>query len=263
MAESVSPGVRLLSRLRMPVVAAGAAALLAGVILEVPGWWSTAALVVFVVGMACYVRVGTPTGPTVDIGAPVAGRWLALNSPSSRVPSHGVHAWSQTHACDLVHEPEDGTRPPGGWLPVARRPEDFSGFGQPVLSPVAGTVVRSVDRMRDHWSRTSPLGLVWFVLEGVREVLGPTGVLGNHVAVRAEEGHVVLLAHLRHRSVTVARGDRVARGDVLGSCGNSGNSTEPHLHLQVMDRPSPWVAAGMPFTVDGRPLPPTGSHLEA
>ncbi len=262
-AASPEPFGRVVSRVRMPLVAATAAALVASWLVDLPTWWSVGAIALFALAMACYVRVGTPVAPPLGLTSPVRGRWLALNSPTSRVPSHGVHAWSQTYACDLVHDPEDGTRPSSGWWPVARRPEEFPGFGQPVASPVDGTVVRVVDVMRDHWSRSSPLGVVWFLLEGVRELLGPAGVLGNHVGVRTDEGTVVLLAHLRRRSVTVARGDRVSAGDVVGECGNSGNSTEPHLHLQAMDRSSPWVAAGMPFTLDGSPVPPNGSSLGA
>ncbi len=252
----------LVSRVRMPLTAAGGAALLAAVVLGAPGWVVFAALAAFVVAMACYVRVGTPHGSTVDIQSPVGGRWLAVNSPATRVPSHGVHAWSQTYACDLVADPPDGGGPAGGWWPVARRPGEFPGFGEPVVSPVDGTVVRAVDLMRDHWSRTSPLGMLWFLLEGVRELLGPVGILGNHVAIRSSEGPVVLLAHLRRRSVTVRTGQQVGAGVVVGAVGNSGNSTQPHLHLQVMDRSSPWVAAGLPFSVDGQPPPPDGEHVE-
>jgi hypothetical protein len=41
----------------------------------------------------------------------VAGRWLALNGPAGKVPSHGPHAYGQTYAIDLVHEPVDGPVP--------------------------------------------------------------------------------------------------------------------------------------------------------
>jgi hypothetical protein len=44
-------------------------------------------------------------------------------------------------------------------------------------------------------------------------------------------------------------------------CGNSGNSTEPHPHIQVIDRPSTWMASGIAFTIDGQPLPGDGDHL--
>jgi Peptidase family M23 len=265
MAFGLSRTDELAARTRMPLVAAGLgwmlAVLLADLVWEPPTWLALAGLVLFACGMALYLRLGTPHGRSVDIGSPVRGRWQAFNSPSSRVPSHGVHGWSQTYAVDLVLAPGDGSRPGRTWWPLARRPEEFPGFGSPVLSPVDGTVVHAFDRVRDHWSRTSPPALLYLVAEGVRELAGPPGVVGNHVVVERDDGLCVLLAHLRRSSVGVARGDRVRRGDRVGECGNSGNSTEPHLHVQVMDRPSPWVAAGLPFTLDGEELPRNGGNL--
>ncbi|CAM5539570.1 hypothetical protein SHIRM173S_08164 [Streptomyces hirsutus] len=47
----------------------------------------------------------------VEVGPPVTGGWSALNSPADRTPSHGVHAYGQTYAIDIVAEPEPGARP--------------------------------------------------------------------------------------------------------------------------------------------------------
>ena len=248
-------------RMRMPLAMAGAAALPVAAAVDRPAvWWAAVAL--FAVGTAFYTRAGTPHGPPVDIGPPVRGHWTAVNSPTSRVPSHGVHAWAQTYGLDLVHDPGDGAKPSVGWWPIARRPDDFPGFGKPVFAPVSGEVVRARDGMRDHRSRTSPPALVYFALESVRELLGPPGVLGNHVVIRRDDGACVLVAHLKRYSLRVARGDRVDRGTVVGRCGNSGNSTEPHVHVQAMTRPGVWLAEGRPLLLDGREPPPDGEALD-
>jgi len=60
-------------------------------------------------------------------------------------------------------------------------------------------------------------------------------------------GVYAALAHLRRGSVLVRPGDRVAAGQPLAACGNSGNSSEPHLHFQLMDHPSVLLAAGLPL----------------
>ena len=252
----------LLSRIRMPLAAAGGLAVLTLAVIDAPGWARWSATAVFLVGMALYMRVGTPTGQAaVPVTAPVRGPWLAMNSPTSRVPSHGIQAWAQAYAVDLVCDPGDGSRPGWGWWPLARRPAAFPGFGTPVLAPVTGTVVRAQDGARDHLSRTSPPALLYLVVESVRELLGPLGVLGNHVVIRRDDGACVLVAHLRRQSLRVAHGDRVESGATIGECGNSGNSTEPHVHLQAMDRPSVWVAAGLPLLIDGREPPANGHRL--
>lgn len=257
---------RVAARVRMPLVAVGlvlmVVTLVAGRFTGSPVWLGRAALAVFLLGLVLYVRLGTPNGEVIDIGSPVTGRWRALNSPTSRVPSHHVHGWSQTYAIDLIYDPAEESGPAFGWWPIARRPHEFPGFGQPVLSPVDGTVVSASTAARDHWSRTSPLALAYLVLEGVRELIGPLGVLGNHLVLRRDDGVCVLLAHLRRGSLRVGVGDRIRCGDRLAECGNSGNSTEPHLHCQVMDRPSVWIAAGLPFRIENASLPPNGEFLE-
>ncbi|MFC6721223.1 M23 family metallopeptidase [Halobacteriaceae archaeon SHR40] len=70
-------------------------------------------------------------------------------------------------------------------------------------------------------------------------------IAGNYVVIEHETGEYSLLAHLQENSVTVEPGQEVQRGEVVGRCGNSGNSTEPHLHFQLQDRPSFWFAAGL------------------
>jgi hypothetical protein len=245
----------------MPATAVAIAVLAMGLFAPVPQWWPWLTIGAWVPAMALYFRLGTPQGDPVDISAPVAGRWRAINSPTSRVPSHFVHAWSQTYAIDLVFDPEDGSRPGVSWWPPARRPDAYPGFGRDIVAPIDGDVVRARSFMRDHLSRSSPPGLLYLILESVREFFGPTGVLGNHIVIRRLDGVHVLMAHLRQGSLLVERGDPVVRGAKVAECGNSGNSTEPHVHIQAMDHASVWIAAGLPIRFDHTVPPPNGDFL--
>ena len=65
-----------------------------------------------------------------------------------------------------------------------------------------------------------------------------------------DAGHYALYAHLRPGSVAVRPGRRVSAGELLGRVGNSGNTSQPHLHFHVMDRPSPLDANGLPYVFD-------------
>lgn len=85
-------------------------------------------------------------GEAILVEAPVTGRWRALNSPASKIPSH-THGLAQTYAIDITHEPE-GTPPRAmDWLwPQMRRPRSFPSFGQPVLAPFCGVARSSYRR---------------------------------------------------------------------------------------------------------------------
>jgi murein DD-endopeptidase MepM/ murein hydrolase activator NlpD len=152
-----------------------------------------------------------------------------------------------------------GSRPQFGGGPAFRPPEDFPAFGRPVLAPADGVVVRAHGRERDHRSRSSWPSLLYLFAEGsVRELTGPSRVLGNHLVLDLGGGVYAVLAHLRRGSLRVAKGQRVTAGQQLAECGNSGNSTEPHLHFQLQDHRSVLFAAGLPFRlahleVDGDP----------
>ena len=219
--------------------------------------------VLLALGMMLTLVPAAPRLEPIDIGAPVRGRWLVLNGPTEKLPSHGTHGQGQTYASDFVFEPAPGDRPRFGEGPARRSPTDFPAFGQELYAPADGVVVSTADGGRDHRSRSSWPALTGMILASfARELAGTRFVLGNNVVLELAPGVYAALGHLQRGSVAVRPGERVRRGQVVGRCGSSGNSSEPHLHFQLMDHPRPLLAAGLPFTFDGRPLPRNEQPIE-
>lgn len=246
-----------LARLRTPLVVAGVL-----VVVTAPwhgmAWLTAVGFGALAVGLVLvFAPVGAVERSPLAVAPPLSGRWIAIHSPANRVPSHGIHELGQTYAIDLIHQPDPATtwRSVKPWPPMSR-PERFPSFGQPILAVDDGVVVRASGWQRDHLSRNSWLGVPYLVVEGfLRSILGVFGgyfVLGNHVVLDLGAGVYATYAHLRRRTITVRKGDRVTKGERLAECGNSGNSSEPHLHFQLTDTPRLVVAAGLPFMFEHR-----------
>lgn len=162
-------------------------------------------------------------------GLPLGGEWLIASGGVTKQTSHSWDLPNQRYAYDFVKAadlPEEESRSERRGLP------DFSAFGQPVFAPADGIVARVRDGLRDY--RTPGSGAVDMWCRDIR---------GNHILIEHRHDEFSLLAHLRKGSVSVAVGDSVRVGQKIAECGNSGHSTQPHLHFHVQDRPSFHAAA--------------------
>ena len=102
-----------------------------------------------------------------------------------------------------------------------------------VLAPADGTV-RSVRDGEREWPPGKASGQE------------PAG--GNEVVIEVAPGEFVLLCHLKPGTIRVKAGDPVKRGQVVGRGGNSGNTSEPHLHVHLQASPdSMELAEGIPL----------------
>lgn len=250
----------VMSRLRGVVGPAGIVIVVASLVLlafgprdlsDAFGLAAAVGLALYLVGVALAYWPATPRMAAQSVRSPLKGRLRVLNSPASHQPSHGTHGLGQTFAIDLVPEPvgPGPKRPRFNSGAGFRDPEEFPGFGQSVVAPVTGHVVKVVDGVRDHRSRSSWPAFAYLLLESmVRAAGGRRFLIGNHVVIEEVDGSHALLAHLQEGSIVVSTGQRVFAGeDVIGRCGNSGNSSEPHVHLQLMDHANPATAAGLPL----------------
>jgi hypothetical protein len=133
---------------------------------------------------------------------------------------HGklTHIGALGHALDFEVLDADGEATPVD----CRSVEEAHTFDTPVLAPCDGTVVRVVDQVPDNRLGERNLRDNW----------------GNLVLLVTDLGGYVLLCHFKRASIVVAAGQRVAAGQLLGTCGNSGRSPLPHLHMQMQLAPA-------------------------
>ena len=96
--------------------------------------------------------------------------------------------------------------------------------------------------------------MIWFnatYRSKLKEVNGNLDIrpnVGNYVMIKANGGQIVFLAHLKYGSTKVKNGQLVKSGDLIGKVGNSGNSTAPHLHINIFDQmDDPYSAKVLPF----------------
>jgi murein DD-endopeptidase MepM/ murein hydrolase activator NlpD len=194
------------------------------------------------------VQVTTATVPVLRnvpvVGPPLSGgEWVAANGPANdsghrraMIPIDG-RAWiAQRFAIDWVQLRENGKTFTGDPLDN----KNYRAYGSEVLA-VADAVVATVkdgipENVPGATSRAVPMTL---------ETLG-----GNHIILDLGSGYHAFYAHLQPGSLRVKVGDRVKRGQVMALLGNSGNSTEPHLHFHVSDRNSPLASEGVPYALD-------------
>jgi hypothetical protein len=116
-----------------------------------------------------------------------------------------------TYAIDFIPVDVRGRPAPWSWRAAVatEAPENFIGFGAPILAPCSGRVVIAHDGEPDHEARRSQLTLLPYMLnQAGRARGGPSAIAGNHVVIaKGADGPFILLAHLRKGSVKVAVGD--------------------------------------------------------
>jgi hypothetical protein len=175
----------------------------------------------------------------LTIAPPLRGtRWAAGNGPSN-TSSHrramfvvdGNLYFPERFAIDFIQVDEHGRSFSGD----PKRNASYHCYGAPVLAVAAGKVVALTDGVPDN----IPGSLA------ITPTLNNLG--GNIILLDLGHGHYAFYAHLIPGSLKVHRGERVHAGQVLGLLGNSGNSSEPHLHFHLVEGPSGLGAQGIPY----------------
>lgn len=179
----------------------------------------------------------------VAIGAPVRGEWAAFNGPSNAsghrrlvLALDGHVASGQRFAIDFLQVDSAGNSRRPGSDPLKN--ESYYAYGTELLAVADGIVVATKDSIPQN-------------VPGGRAVkINLVTVGGNYVGIDIGGGKYALYAHVQPGSLRVHVGDHVKRGQVIALLGNSGNSTEPHVHFQIADGPTFLSSEGLPYATD-------------
>ena len=195
----------------------------------------------------------------IAIEFPLRGEWFTKVSPADRVPSHGIDRFGLTYAFDFIKvdwdKPDHPTHDKNkldyflGGIPL----NSYYCFGEPIYATFSGEVVTIENSVLDgekaSWldDQTSAIKNSFF-FDFERD--GFKSIAGNYIILKKETGIYAAFCHLKKDSITVEVGENIKKGDLLGNVGHSGNSTEPHLHFQLMDSSIIENAKGLPFVFE-------------
>ncbi len=178
---------------------------------------------------------------------PLRGVWYVGYGASF----HTGHRWAipEEFALDIAKVGESGLSHKGD----GTRFDDYYAYGADVLAAADGRVASVANDQQEDPSamqRPNETQEAYFARlqkeQGERLAKGLTAITGNYVMIDHGKNEYSLYAHLQPGSVGIRVGDQVKAGDVIGKLGSSGNSTEPHLHFHVCDKPDPLMCAGIP-----------------
>jgi murein DD-endopeptidase MepM/ murein hydrolase activator NlpD len=178
---------------------------------------------------------------------PLRGVWYAGWGASF----HTGHRWAipEEFALDIAKIGESGLSHKGD----GTRFDDYYAYGADVLAAADGRVTKVAnDQQEDPSAMQRPdetqeaYSARLQKEQGERLTKGLTAITGNYVMIDHGKNEYSLYAHLQPGRAAVHVGDQVKAGEVIGKLGSSGNSTEPHLHFHVCDKPDPLMCAGIP-----------------
>ena len=161
---------------------------------------------------------------TTKMQVPFKGEWSVTWGGDTKELNYHVESVAQKNAFDILIRDSTGSTHKGD----GQRNEDYYAFGKELFAPCEGEVVLVVDGVKDNVPRT----------------LNPVYVPGNTVIIKTNLGEFIFFAHFKQHSIVVKQGQKVKAGDLLGLCGNSGNSSEPHLHFHLQNVEDMNIAVG-------------------
>lgn len=163
---------------------------------------------------------------------PFEGEWMVVNGGIDKAHSHSWGVCSQRYAYDFYIRNGEETHSGDGTSVT-----DYFCYNQAIVAPADGVIVELKDKFED-----TPVS-------GKPEIqCTASDVRGNYIVIKHAEREYSTIAHIKKNSFLVKVGDTVKEGQEIARCGNSGNTSEPHIHFQIQQGQSFLFNASLPIT---------------
>jgi murein DD-endopeptidase MepM/ murein hydrolase activator NlpD len=156
---------------------------------------------------------------------PFNDEWTVFWGGDSKDLNYHIENQAQKNAFDLVITDATGK----SYHTDGQENKDYYAFGKEIIAPCAGEIVLVVDGVKDNKPG----------------IMNPIYAPGNSIIIKTEKNEFLFFAHFQQNSIKVRQGQKVIQGQLLGFCGNSGNSSEPHLHFHIQNEEDMNVASGV------------------
>ncbi len=163
---------------------------------------------------------------------PFSEEWLTVNGGTSKENSHSWSILTQRYAYDFIIVNENGL----SYKNEGKDLNDYFCFGKEILCPADGIIVEIQNTIKDY-KRVGDNSIDWKTKD----------FRGNYLIIQHAKDEFSFIAHLKQKSIKVKVGDSVTKSQALGLCGNSGHSTEPHIHFHLQSKKNFWTAASLPI----------------
>jgi Protein of unknown function (DUF3887)/Peptidase family M23 len=154
---------------------------------------------------------------------PFNEEWFVFWGGTTVEDNYHVAYNNQKYAYDLFMVKDDKS-----YEGDSKKNESYYVFGKEIIAPCDAKVIKLITGVHDN----------------IPGKMNPKQVTGNTIILETQNKEYILFAHLKEKSIAVKEGQNVEQGDLLGLCGNSGNSSEPHLHLSLQNVKDMNIATG-------------------
>ena len=146
---------------------------------------------------------------------PFKDTWTIVWGGDTKELNYHVETQAQKYAFDILITNDKGI----SYKTNGKTNDDFFAFGKEIIAPCDGEVVLVVDGIKDNLPGKS----------------NPVYAPGNSVIIKTENNEFLFFAHFKQHTIMVKQGQKIKKQQLIGLCGNSGNSSEPHLHFHLQN----------------------------